>query len=85
MNIVAKLLGTLASLLTGWVGSKIVGALWQKTTGEHPPSVTNPEKQQQATLGKVLVFAVISGASAACIQALTKRWTRGLERRVAKH
>lgn len=85
MKIVVKLLGTLASLLTGWLGAKIVGGLWQKATGEQPPSLANPEKQQQATLGKVLAFAIISGASAACIQALTKRWTRDLEAKAAKH
>ncbi|MGP5409705.1 DUF4235 domain-containing protein [Glutamicibacter bergerei] len=85
MKIIVKLLGTLASLITGWLGAKVVGSVWKKATGEQPPSLANPDKQQQATLGKVVAFAVISGASAACIQALTKRWTRNLKLKAAKH
>jgi hypothetical protein len=53
--------------------------IWHKATGEEPPSLANPDKQQQAAAGKVLVFAVISGASASVIQAMAKRWTQKLE------
>lgn len=83
MKLLAKIFGTLISLGAGWLGAKLVSGAWHKATGEEPPSLSNPEKQQQATAGKVLAFAVISGASAAVIQAMTKRWTRQLEVRAA--
>jgi len=79
MKILTKIFGTLISLGTGWLGAKLVSGVWHKAMGEEPPSLSNPDKQQQAALGKVLAFAVISGASAAVIQALTKRWTQSLE------
>lgn len=79
MKILVKILGTVLSLLTGWLGTKVVSGLWKTVTGEQPPAPNNPEFQQEATLGKVLTFAIISGASAAVIQAITKRWTRDLE------
>lgn len=71
-----KLLSTGISLVAGLVGTKIIGALWKGTTGEEPPKKTNPEAQQNATLGKVIAFAVISGSAAAVIQAITNRWTQ---------
>ncbi len=75
MNLMTKGIGTLISLLAGLAGAKIVSVLWSKTTGEEPPTPANPEVQKHASLGTVLAFALISGASAACIQAVTKRWT----------
>lgn len=85
MKVLVKILGTVASLLTGWLGAKVVSGLWKAITGEQPPSATNPEVQQEATLAKVLAFAIISGASAAAIQALTKRWTKELENKAGSH
>ena len=37
MNIFIKLLGTGISLLAGFVGTKIVDAVWEKSTGNKPP------------------------------------------------
>jgi hypothetical protein len=76
VNFIAKAVGTLASLLAGLLGAKLVSSLWRRTTGEEPPTLANPEVQQRANIGKVLAFAVISGASASVIQAVTKRWTK---------
>lgn len=78
MKIPAKAIASAASLLAGLLGAKVVGAVWTRITGEEPPTPANPAAQQRAALGKVLAFAVFSGASAACIQALTNRWTRKL-------
>ena len=61
--------------MAGLLGAKLVSSIWKGATGEKPPTPANPEIQQRATLGKVLAFAAISGASAAVIQAVTKRWT----------
>ena len=73
-----KTLGTVASVVAGLVGAKLISAIWKGATGETPPTPANPEAQQRATLGKVLGFAIVSGASAAVIQAVTKRWTQKL-------
>lgn len=78
MKLLIKVLGTAASIVAGLIGTKLLGSLWKGATGEAPPSLVHPEAQQRATLGKVLAFAVISGASAAAIQAVTKRWTQKL-------
>lgn len=78
MKLLTKALAIAISIVAGLAGAKITGALWKKTTGELPPNVTNPEAQQHAKIGKVLSFAVISGASASVIQAVTKRWTQKL-------
>lgn len=78
MKLLIKVLGTAASVIAGLVGAKLVSSLWKGATGEMPPTPANPEAQQHATIGKVLAFAIISGASAATIQALTKRWTQKL-------
>lgn len=85
MKVLVKIFGTLASLLAGWLGAKLVSTLWKGATGQKPPTPGNPEQQQEAALGKVITFAFISGASAAVIQAVTKRWTRELEAKAAKH
>lgn len=71
-----RLLGTGVSLVAGLIGTKLIGAVWKGTTGEEPPTKTNPEAQQNTTLGKVLTFAIVSGATAAVIQAVTNRWTQ---------
>lgn len=78
MKILVKVFATVVSLLAGLLGAKVVSVVWEKATGEEPPTPANAAAQQRATLGKVLTFAVFSGASAACIQALTNRWTRKL-------
>lgn len=73
-----KILGTVASVVSGLVGAKLISAIWKGATGETPPTLANPDAQQRATLGEVLSFAIVSGASAAVIQAVTKRWTQKL-------
>ena len=80
MKLIVKVLGTAVSLIAGLLGAKLIGRIWKGATGENPPTPANPEVQQRATLGKVLSFAAISGASAAIIQAMTKRWTGKLSR-----
>ncbi|GAA4374872.1 DUF4235 domain-containing protein [Paeniglutamicibacter cryotolerans] len=78
MKTLIKVLGTVTSVVAGLIGTKIISAIWRGATGEKPPSPANPEIQQRATIGKVLSFAIVSGASAAVIQAVTKRWTQKL-------
>lgn len=78
VKLLTKAVTTGASLVAGLIGAKIIGSIWKGATGEEPPTPANPEVQQRATIGKVLAFAIISGASAAVIQVITKRWTQKL-------
>lgn len=78
MKLFTKPLTIAISLLAGLAGARISGAIWKRATGEQPPTVTNPEAQQREKIGKVLAFAVISGATASVIQAVTKRWTQNM-------
>lgn len=78
MKLLTKAVTTGISLVAGLIGTKLIGFIWKGATGEEPPTPANPEAQQRATIGKALVFAIISGASAAVIQAITKRWTQKL-------
>ncbi len=74
MKLPVKILGVAASIVAGLLGAKLVGSIWKGATGENPPTLANPDVQQRATIGKVLAFAAVSGASASIIQAVTKRW-----------
>ncbi|WP_313810604.1 DUF4235 domain-containing protein [Glutamicibacter sp.] len=85
MKALIKIFSMTLSLVAGWVGAKLVSEIWKKSTGETPPSLGNPSAQHEEALAKVLTFAAISGASAAVIQALTKRWTRQLEAKAESH
>lgn len=83
MKLLVKIFSMAISLAAGWAGAKLVSGIWKKSTGDTPPSLGNPSAQNEEAIGKVLAFAVISGASASVIQALTKRWTRKLEAKAA--
>ncbi len=73
MNIVFKLLGTGVSLGAGFVASKLVDTVWEKTTGNKPP-------KDGADLGNslrsALTFALVSSAVAAVIQVVAGRTTQ---------
>lgn len=76
---VIRLMSMGVSMIAGLVGTKLISAIWRKSTGEQAPNLANPRAQQETTLTKLLVFAAISGAVASCIQAATKRWAGQLE------
>ncbi|MCW4465771.1 DUF4235 domain-containing protein [Glutamicibacter sp. MNS18] len=81
-KILIRLMSMAVSMGAGLVGTKIISAVWSKSTGEDAPSAAHPQAQQDTTLARLLIFAAISGASAACIQAATKRWAGQLEAKV---
>lgn len=81
-KILIRFLSMGISMVAGLVGTKLISAVWSKSTGEEAPSAAHPKAQQDTTLTKLLIFAAISGASAACIQAATKRWAGQLEAKV---
>ena len=73
MNVVFKLLGVGMSAGAGFVGTKLVDFLWEKTTGEAPPK---SKDGLENTLRSALTFAIISGAVSTIIQVLTNRSTQ---------
>jgi hypothetical protein len=82
MNIMIKLLGTGISLLAGFAGTKLVDAVWEKSTGNKPP--TGEHDDVPTTLRSALTFALISASVSAIIRVLTNRGTQRAITRFAK-
>ena len=82
MNIFIKLLGTGISLLAGYVGTKLVDTVWEKTTGNKPPK--DHDDDVPTTLRSALTFALISASVSALIQVLANRGTQRAITRFAK-
>lgn len=82
MNIVMKLLATAVSLGAGFVGSKLVDTVWEKSTGNKPPK---DGSDLESSLRSALTFALISSAVSAIIQVLTSRTTKKAIARFNKH
>lgn len=73
MNFFFKLLGTGVSIGAGFVGTKLVNALWEKSTGNKPPKGSD---DMDASLRSALTFALISAAVSAVIQVVAGRGTK---------
>ncbi len=82
MNIFIKLLGTGISLLAGFAGTKLVDAVWEKSTGNKPPK--GHDDDIPTTLRSALTFALISASVSAIIQVLANRGTQRAITRFAK-
>lgn len=82
MNIVFKLLGTGVSLGAGFVASKLVDTVWEKSTGNKPPK---DGTDLDNSLRSALAFALVSSAVAAIIQTLANRTTQKAISRFNKH
>ncbi|UVJ39253.1 DUF4235 domain-containing protein [Arthrobacter sp. CJ23] len=81
MNLFFKLLGTGVSIGAGIVGSKLVNAAWEKSTGKKPPK---GHDDMETSLRSALVFALISGTVSTLIQVLASRGTQRAIARFAK-
>ncbi|RKR15474.1 DUF4235 domain-containing protein [Arthrobacter oryzae] len=81
MNLFIKLLGTGVSLLAGYVGTKVVDTVWEKSTGNKPPK---DHDDVPTTLRSALTFALISASVSAVIQVLANRGTQRAITRYAK-
>jgi hypothetical protein len=81
MNLLFKLLGTGVSIGAGIVASKLVNALWEKSTGHKPPK---GHDDMEASLRSALTFALISAAVSTIIQVLAGRSTQRAISRFAK-
>ncbi|MEE2524226.1 DUF4235 domain-containing protein [Pseudarthrobacter sp. J75] len=82
MNLLIKLLGTGISLGAGFAGTKVVNKVWEKTTGNKPP--TGREDDVPTTLRSALTFALVSAVVSTVIQVLTNRGTQRAIKRFAK-
>ena len=82
MNIFIKLLGTGISLLAGFVGTKLVDTVWEKSTGNKPPK--GHDDDVPTTLRSALTFALISASVSAINQVLANRGTQRAVTRFAK-
>lgn len=82
MNIAFKLLGTGVSLGAGFVASKLVDTVWEKSTGNKPPK---DGTDLENSLRSALTFALVSSAVAAIIQVLAGRTTQKAIARFNKH
>jgi hypothetical protein len=82
MNIFIKLLGTGISLLAGFVGTKLVDTVWEKSTGKKPPK--GHDDDIPTTLRSALTFALVSASVSAIIQVLANRGTQRAITRFAK-
>ncbi len=82
MNLFIKLLGTGASLLAGYLGTKLVDNAWEKITGQQPPK--DGEDDVPTSLRHALTFALVSTAVSAIIKVLANRGTQRAIARFAK-
>ncbi len=78
MNIVFKLIGAAISLGSGFVASKIVDTIWEKSTGSQPPK---DDQDLERSLSSVLTFALVSSVVSAIISVLASRGTAKAIRR----
>ena len=82
MNLLIKLLGTGVSLGAGFAGTKLVNTIWEKTTGNKPP--TGKGEDVPTSLRSALTFALISAFVSTIIQVLANRGTQRAITRFAK-
>lgn len=81
MNLLIKLLGTGVSIGAGFVGTKLVNALWEKSTGNKPPK---GHDDMETSLRSALTFALISASVSAVIQVFASRGTQRAISRFSK-
>ncbi len=82
MNLILKLLGTGASILSGIVAAKVLDFVWTKATGNEPPK--DAEGSLENSLRSAVAFAVVSGAVSSVIRVLTNRGTQRAIQRYQK-
>lgn len=80
MNLILKLLGTGASVLSGLVAAKAIDFIWKKATGNEPPK--DKEGSLENSLRSAVAFAIVSGAVSSLIRVLTNR---GTQRAIARY
>ncbi|MCL1871449.1 MAG: DUF4235 domain-containing protein [Promicromonosporaceae bacterium] len=71
------------TIAAGWVAQKVVGIIWQKSTGHAAPKDLDDEN---ITIVQAVTFAAVSGGVAVLARRLTHRGVaRAAAHRSAKH
>ena len=65
-----KVVTTVAVIVAGLVANKVLGAAWKGVTGHEPPL---DEKDGEAPIAEIVLFAAISGALVALARAYANR------------
>lgn len=65
-----KVVTTIAVIVAGLVANKALGAAWKGVTGHEPPL---DEKNDEAPIAEIVLFAAISGALVALARAYANR------------
>lgn len=73
MTVIFKLMGTAVSIVAGIVSSKLVDAVWHKSTGAQPPK---DDSDLEQNLRSVLVFAIVSSVVSSIIKVCINRSTQ---------
>ncbi|MBT2532609.1 DUF4235 domain-containing protein [Arthrobacter sp. ISL-48] len=81
MNLFIKLLGAGVSIGAGFIGTKVVNAVWEKSTGRKAPT---GKDDTPTSLRSALTFALISASVSTIIQVLANRGTQRAITRFAK-
>ena len=85
MKPLVKIFSTIASLVAGLVGSKLVESTWTKVTGDDAPTKKNKDAQDAQSLTRVVTFAAISAATAALINVAVNRGAERMVKRAKSH
>ncbi|MBW4093990.1 MAG: DUF4235 domain-containing protein [Acidobacteria bacterium] len=72
MNLLFKLLGIGVSIGAGFVATKLVDTVWEKSTGNKPPK---GDENLESSLRSALVFALVSASVSSVIKVLVDRGT----------
>ncbi|NKX55236.1 DUF4235 domain-containing protein [Arthrobacter mobilis] len=68
-----KVMGTLVSIGTGLLASKVIDVVWKKATGKDSPK---RDDDMENSLRATLAFALVSGAVSTVIRVLSQRGTQ---------
>jgi hypothetical protein len=80
-----KIFSTIASIVGGIVGGKLLADTWTKVTGEDAPTKKNKEAQEAQSVVRIAVFTAAAAALGTIIKVGTQRAGDRLVERVKKH
>ncbi|MGO1320732.1 MAG: DUF4235 domain-containing protein [Galactobacter sp.] len=85
MKPLIKILSSVAALVGGIVGGKLLTNTWAQVTGEDAPTKKNKEAQAEQSVTRVAVFRAASAALAVVIKLGSQRVGERLIARSGKH
>lgn len=85
MKPLVKILSSVASIVGGVVGGKLLTNVWTRVTGQTPPTKKNKQAQAEQSLTRVAVFTAASSALAVVIKLGSQRLGERIIDRAKKH